>query len=164
MPVTAGDGTTHAEPRRAARLIGTATPSLVRAHRAVRYFRSVTGVRRPTCELTGRETSETRKSDSAARPSRKARVTSDANAASAAFSDSGRWSAAAGGSVAMCGALRAAGHSSEMLVSYGRRSETGLADNPRAGRERRAGDGAQLLVGARGTHREGRACCKRLLT
>ena len=68
MPVTAGDGTTHAEPRRAARRIGSAAPSLVRAHRAVRSFRSVTGVRRPILELRGRESSKTtRKSDRAAR-------------------------------------------------------------------------------------------------
>jgi len=61
--VTAGDGTTHAEPRRAARLIGSATPSLVGVHRAARYFRSVTGTRRPACELRGRESSKiTRKS------------------------------------------------------------------------------------------------------
>ena len=35
VPVTAGNGTTHAEPRRAARLIGFATTSLVGVHRAV---------------------------------------------------------------------------------------------------------------------------------
>jgi hypothetical protein len=57
VPESAGDGTTHAEPRRADRLTGSATPSLVRAHRTVRCFRSVTGVRRPTCELRGRESS-----------------------------------------------------------------------------------------------------------
>jgi len=69
VPVTAGDGTTHAEPRRADRLPGSATPSLVRAHRAVRCFRSVTGVGRPNCEHRGRESGKTtRKSDPAARP------------------------------------------------------------------------------------------------
>jgi len=51
VPVIAWKGTTHADPRRATRLIGSTTPSLVELHRAVRYFRSVTGVRRPTCEL-----------------------------------------------------------------------------------------------------------------
>ena len=40
VPVTAGDGTTHAEPRRAARRMGSATPSLVGVHHAARCFRS----------------------------------------------------------------------------------------------------------------------------
>ena len=59
MPVIAGDGTTHAEPCRAARHVGSATPSLVGVHHAARCFRSVTGVRRPACEHWGRESSKT---------------------------------------------------------------------------------------------------------
>jgi hypothetical protein len=59
VPVIAGDGTTHAEPRRAAQHMGSATPSLVGVHHAARCFRSVTGVRRPACELRGRESSKT---------------------------------------------------------------------------------------------------------
>jgi len=61
VPETAGDGTTHAEPRRDTRLVGSATPSLVGLHRAARCFRSVTGVRRPACELRGSESSKTKR-------------------------------------------------------------------------------------------------------
>ena len=59
MPITTGEGTTHAEPRRAARLMESATSSLVGVRNAARCFRSVTGVRRPACELMGRESSKT---------------------------------------------------------------------------------------------------------
>jgi hypothetical protein len=71
---SAGDGSTHAEQRRATRCIASATPSLVRVHRAFRSFRSVTGVRRPSCEHYPRESNQTtRKSDTAVRLSARLR-------------------------------------------------------------------------------------------
>ena len=39
VPITTGEGTTHAEPRRAARLIGSATPSLAGVPLAARCSR-----------------------------------------------------------------------------------------------------------------------------
>jgi hypothetical protein len=57
--VTAGDGTTHAEPRRAARLFGSATTSLVRVPRAVAVSARLLACGAPPVSSGGRESSKT---------------------------------------------------------------------------------------------------------
>jgi len=59
VPITAGDGTTHAEPRRVARLIGSATTSLGGVHRAVAVSARCLACGAPPVSSGGRESSKT---------------------------------------------------------------------------------------------------------